>query len=144
MEPINRTLTAQLENIYDSFRRLEARSLTALRHKLSIGEWHIIDRVGPGPGRRMGDLAAASGVTLASMTVAVDKLEKKGFLRRARAPEDRRGVVVSLTRRGGAAYRVHQTFHGRMLAAMLEGLDEAQVRALTEVFAKLQRFVDGN
>lgn len=144
MNAAGASIIQYLESIYDDFRQLEAKSLTTTRHNLSIGEWHIIDRIGPEKLMRIGDLAGASSVTMASMTVAVKKLEKKGFLYKKQATEDRRGVFVGLTRRGKAAFCVHRKFHQHMLEAMLEGLNDSQVSALLSAFATLQRFVTDN
>lgn len=141
MQPPGESILQYLEDIYEGFRRFEARNLTS-RRNLSIGEWHIIAKIGPRAKRRLGDLASAMGVTMASMTVAVSKLEKKGCLQRERAPDDRRGVLVSLTRRGEAAFRVHSRFHKKMMDTILEGMDQAQLAALVATFALLKGFVD--
>ena len=137
------SIVRYLEKIYGDFQKLEAISLSSKRHKLSINEWHLIDKIGPGCKIRIGDLAAAAGITLASMTVAVDKLETKGYLVRERAPDDRRGVLLALTRRGRAAFVVHQRFHRSMLGIMLEGLTEDEVRSLVTAFDKLESFITG-
>ncbi|MEO6713461.1 MAG: MarR family transcriptional regulator, partial [Mycobacteriales bacterium] len=44
-----------------------------------------------------GGLAAATGLTSASITAVVDRLESKGYVRRERDPHDRRKVVVRLS-----------------------------------------------
>ena len=141
MERTDESIVSYMENIYHSFHKLEDQSLTSKRHQLSINEWHILDRIGQKTKLRIGELAAAAGVTLASMTVAIDKLEKKGFLYRERAPDDRRGVLIVLTRRGQAAYIIHRRFHKAMLDVMLDGLTEQEVTLLAEAFAKLERFI---
>jgi DNA-binding MarR family transcriptional regulator len=43
-----------------------------------------------------GELARATGLTTASITGVVDRLEEAGFVRRERDPHDRRRVVVTL------------------------------------------------
>jgi len=53
-----------------------------------------------GPAQR--DLAAAVGVTPATLTPVLDELERRGELRRERDREDRRIVRVSPTPRGAA------------------------------------------
>jgi DNA-binding MarR family transcriptional regulator len=44
-----------------------------------------------------GRLAERSGLTAASATAAIDRLERKGYVRRATDPADRRRVLVELT-----------------------------------------------
>jgi DNA-binding MarR family transcriptional regulator len=43
-----------------------------------------------------GDLARATGLTTASITGVIDRLEAAGFVNRVRDPKDRRRVVVSI------------------------------------------------
>ena len=43
-----------------------------------------------------GELARATGLTTASITGVVDRLEEAGYVTRERDPQDRRRVVVSL------------------------------------------------
>src|SRR6266700_1538592 len=43
-----------------------------------------------------GELATATGLTTASITGVLDRLEEAGFVRRERDPQDRRRVVVRL------------------------------------------------
>jgi len=54
-------------------------------------------------------LAVSLGITPGSVTALIDRLEGKGLVERARAPHDRRGVLVSATplvfRSIGALYR---------------------------------------
>jgi DNA-binding MarR family transcriptional regulator len=45
-----------------------------------------------------GELARATGLTTASITGVVDRLEEAGFVSRERDPHDRRRVVVTLSR----------------------------------------------
>jgi DNA-binding MarR family transcriptional regulator len=45
-------------------------------------------------------LATATGLSGGAMTNRVDKLEKRGLVRRRQDSKDRRGVIVSLTARG--------------------------------------------
>src|SRR6516164_7121704 len=44
-----------------------------------------------------GELARATGLTTASITGVIDRLEEAGFVRRERDPSDRRRVVVQIT-----------------------------------------------
>src|SRR6516225_11395093 len=44
-----------------------------------------------------GDLARVTGLTTASITGVIDRLEEAGFVRRERDPHDRRRVIVRLS-----------------------------------------------
>lgn len=51
----------------------------------------ILSRTGP---RTAGELAELTGLTTGAITGVVDRLERAGFVRRDRDPEDRRRVIV--------------------------------------------------
>lgn len=82
-----------------------------------------------------GALAKETGLSTGAITRLVDRLEKAGFVRRVRPPEDRRKVViepvVAQTRE-----RIDPLFDG-MVKAWVEFLadyDEEQLKRLLEVF----------
>ena len=54
-----------------------------------------------------GELARATGLTTASITGVVDRLEEAGFVTRERDPHDRRRVVVQINLRPGHERRGH-------------------------------------
>jgi len=48
----------------------------------------------------MTDLAGHMGVTVATMSLAIDRLERKGYVRRRRDPQDGRRVLLRVTPAG--------------------------------------------
>lgn len=54
----------------------------------------VLDQDGP---VAAGRLAERSGLTPAAVTAAIDRLERKGYVRRSGDPTDRRRVLVGLT-----------------------------------------------
>jgi len=63
----------------------------------------ILERLGP---MTAGDIARNSGLATASVTNLIDRLEKKGFVRRVRDGRDRRRVLVEAVRDRVSAGRV--------------------------------------
>lgn len=100
--------------------------------RLTLGEMRTLEGIGLGQRRNMGELAGIMNVTVGTMTVAIDRLVKKGFVRRSRSEADRRVVWISLTREGSTMLRNHLRIHHRMVAEALEGLTEAQLEALDQ------------
>src|SRR6202042_2046184 len=64
---------------------------------LSINEFQLLLRVDRGPeaGVRLGELCSSVRLTQPSLSRAVARLERHGWVRRAGAPGDGRGVLVS-------------------------------------------------
>lgn len=58
----------------------------------------------------VGDLVRVFGVKASSMTSILDRLEEAGLIERALNPDDRRSLVVTLTRRGTTAATSMQRF----------------------------------
>lgn len=111
---------------------------------LSISEMHLLEAVGMGlgQGRTVSETAKALSLTLPSVTVAVNKLEKKGLLSKAKAADDKRTVWLSLTDLGEKVNRVHQHFHENMVKSIARDMDETEKRALLKGMEKLNRFFD--
>ena len=135
------TINTFLVDIWGRINKIEERSLTAgLESDISITEIHIIEKIGDSQPRRMSEVAKALGVTLATLTVACDKLENKGLTARTRDARDKRVVNVSLTARGQAVYEYHKQFHRRMIEAALSDLTPQETSILAESLLKLQKF----
>src|SRR5258705_2333158 len=71
---------------------------------LSINEFQILLRADQAPeaGVRLGELCSAVRLTQPSLSRAVARLERHGWLHRAGAPGDGRGVLISVTPSGRA------------------------------------------
>jgi MarR family transcriptional regulator, organic hydroperoxide resistance regulator len=54
---------------------------------------HLLELMGP---LTPGKLAKCTGLTTGGVTVVLDRLEKAGYARRERNPQDRRSVVIHL------------------------------------------------
>ena len=67
---------------------------------LSAHQASILDHLDEIDAMSMTDLAAHMGVTVATMSLAVDRLESKGYARRDRDPKDGRRVLLRLTAAG--------------------------------------------
>jgi DNA-binding MarR family transcriptional regulator len=68
-----------------------------------------------------GKLAKASHLTTGAITAVVDRLEKKGYVRRARDKEDRRRVLVELTEK---ARKKTMELYGPIAEAGYRNLEE--------------------
>lgn len=135
------TINTFLVDIWGRISKIEERSLTTgLGADISITEIHIIEKIGDCPPRRMSEVAKAIGVTLATLTVACDKLEAKELVARSRDSKDKRVVNISLTARGRAVYEYHKQFHQRMIDAALDDLSPPERTVLAESLQKLQKF----
>lgn len=101
---------------------------------------HIIEAVGIQNPRNMSAVAKSLSITVGTLTIAINNLVKKGYVKRVRSEKDRRVVLLSLTQKGERAYEHHRKFHEEMIKATLEGLDEEETRVLVKALTNLKEF----
>ena len=131
-----------LVDIFGQINKLEQRALaTGLNDDVSITEMHIMEKIGEAGSSRMTDIARALDVTLATLTVACDRMQKKDLIERTRAEKDRRVVMVSLTPKGQAAWQYHEKLHHDLIDAALTDMSEEEQNALSRALEKLGEFL---
>jgi DNA-binding MarR family transcriptional regulator len=109
-------IAIRIEMLTKLMRRTTAASLTAVG--LKPWEYDVLSAL-----RRQGEpyrlpateLAKATLLTSGAMTTRIDQLEQRQLVRREPDPDDRRGILVSLTRRGTAL--VDRAIEARLSAA---------------------------
>jgi DNA-binding MarR family transcriptional regulator len=123
-------------------RELEQRLEPVYReHGLEPG-WHdvlaTLRRTGPPFRMRPSEFTGALMLTSSGTTKRLDRLEQAGLIERAPDPDDRRGVIISLTPKGRALIdrltEAHMENERRLLAA----LSDAERRRLADLLRKLQ------
>jgi DNA-binding MarR family transcriptional regulator len=90
-----------------------------------------------------GELARRTGLTTASMTAAIDRLEAAGFVARVRDPADRRRVVVELQRER-ARTDIAPVFLPvlRSWRAALSGYTERDLRLIATFLDQVEQALD--
>ena len=107
---------------------------------LSIAEMHTLEGIGLYDTHTMSETAARLEITTGTLTVAVDKLVKKGYVERLRDEADRRIVRVCLTRKGKLAYRMHTKFHTLLVERLLLPLDASGRETLVQTLETIAAF----
>ena len=69
-------------------------------HDISFGEFIHLEKLWYEDGLNQTEISRRVGVKTASSTTTLDRLEKRGFVRRARNGNDRRNINVFITRSG--------------------------------------------
>ncbi len=132
-----------LSTTFNSILRVEEQSLdNRVTRGLSITEIHTIIAVGLHESNPMSIVAARLNITLATLTIAVNKLEGKGFIEKERSQTDRRKVMIRLTKEGRQVYRVHDMFHKNMITEALADLTEQEEIVLSKALSKVKQFFE--
>ncbi len=88
-------------------------------------------------GRTMTELGRALSLENATITGLVDRLERDGFVRRAKSPSDRRATKVSITAEGVAAAARARDVVKRVNESIKAGFSEAEVDAFRRILLKI-------
>jgi DNA-binding MarR family transcriptional regulator len=110
-----------------------ARRAAFAAHRLQAWEFDVLSalrRQGPPYQLTPGALVRATLVTSGTMTNRIDRLAAAGLVRRHPDPQDKRGVLVTLTTQGAAAADAALADLLRRERQLLTGLSAAQQREL--------------
>ena len=110
---------------------------------LSLTEMHTIEAIGLYTEKTMPDVSETLGITMGTLTTAINKLIKKGYVERKRIPEDRRVVLISLTKKGKLAYMLHEKFHKDMISETVYHLTDEDKKILISSLNKIIKFFNG-
>lgn len=90
------------------------------------------------------ELGGRFGVPVSTMTGLVDRMEKKGFVRRVRGRRDRRAIELEATPAGALALKEHARGLEAVARGILEALPERDQEALITILRRVwTRIVDG-
>ncbi|WP_346886239.1 MarR family transcriptional regulator [Clostridium sp. UBA4395] len=134
-------LNELLVTIFNDILEIEQTALQeGVLKDLSVTEIHTIEAIGMYHPRTMTEVANDLNITVGTLTTAITKLVKKGYVERTRGEEDRRSVMIALTRKGKLAYRVHEKFHQDMISETIKGLTDEEEEVLIKSLEKVNSF----
>jgi DNA-binding MarR family transcriptional regulator len=116
--------------------------VSAERIGINVTDLNCLNIVALSGSMTAGDLAKATGLTTASITGVLDRLEEGGFVRRERDPQDRRRVIVNLNA-GPGLHEVARTFAPVVSAwrTTAAGYSDDDLRLLLEFQRRLEEIV---
>ena len=125
-----------IEEFYKVFYEIEELMLKQGIKCLTTTELHVIEAVGNDE-LTMNELSDKLGITMGTATVAVNKLNDKGFIKRERSSDDRRKVFVTLSKKGLEALKYHDLFHKTIIAKITKDLSNGELEEFSSIFGKL-------
>lgn len=144
MDAFSTALNEVLVDTYHNILRVEEKALKKSgRIHLSIKEMHLLEAVGKGDeqGRTVSEIADAMNITRPTATVAINKLEKRGYLEKQPDDEDGRTVRITLTRSGKRIDHFHRLYHYNMVTKISESLSDEEKASLFQGIQKLNEFL---
>lgn len=111
--------------VYHACHARHARSRSN-EHRLSDRDHQVLAHLSMKVGRRLGDLAKHMGLGKPTLSEAVGRLERLGYVERLRAPDDARTLSIRLTERGVKALQGTSVLDTRRVGEVLAVLSERQ------------------
>lgn len=136
-------LNRLLVQLFNDILHIEEKAMKNTKFtNLSITEIHTIEAIGKEGNRTMGEIAHDLRITVGTLTTAINRLIKKGYVERKRIEEDRRVVLVNLTEIGEEVFNAHSIFHKEMIDAILEAFKGEDLEILTKLLYRTTRFFE--
>ena len=107
-----------LAQAYLAFTRLGGRHIEEMG--VTPAQFDVLAELGGTSGMTCADLSEATLITKGTLTGVLDRLERKGLLKRKGVDSDRRAVHVQLTAKGDSLYRKIFPAHGKFLRPYLQ------------------------
>lgn len=144
MNRAHKSINHLLVRLFNDILAIEERALSSGDfNDASVREMHVLEAASSElEGNSMSAIATRLGITVGSLTVAVTALERKGYLRRERATEDKRVVHVLLTEKGRRANARHAVFHAEMVEKIQRALTDAQLEVLADALEHIIVFFE--
>ncbi len=138
MRSAHDTLNQVLVTLFNDILRIEERTLS--ESDLSIREVHVIEAVCEADDPRMTILAGLLHVTTGSLSVAVSTLERKGYLQRERAQDDRRVTFIRPTEKALRVQEKHKQFHRDMVEEGMSLLNDYELGVVVKALDRVEHY----
>ena len=109
---------------------------------LSVTEIHVIEAISLDKERTMSEVAYDLSITVGTLTTAINKLVKKGYVDRRRIEEDRRVVLVMLTDKGKEVFKYHEEFHNDMVKCTIYSFSKEEEIVLVSALKRVSEFFE--
>lgn len=98
---------------------------------------HTIEVVGNDGPIRMKPLAEKLSVTMGTLTVMINRLEKTRYVCREKDPSDGRGFLIVLTQKGRTIHQEHHAHHLKLAADIIHLLEPGETSRLLDTLQKI-------
>lgn len=139
-------LTGRLMRIIGKHSRIEEMPIkTGMSTGLTAKEVHCLNAIAQQEGSNIKGIGDRLGVSKSAASQMIGKLEKRGFVRKEKAPENDKEIPTFLTEAGWEAIEAHKEFHERHLTTLLEQLTEfpeTQLAVAAAILAVVEAVMD--
>ena len=139
MNDFEKSLNNILVNTFNNILKYEEQSLKSISG-ITVSEAHIIEAISNHKVASVSEIATSLDIAVPTATVAIKKLEKKGFIIKVPCKKDGRRTLISLTELGRKIDHAHNIFHRKMVTNVSKNFNSSEKKLLLNVIAKLNEF----
>ena len=143
MDDFEKSLNHVLVDTFNIILKYEDFSLKkTINAPVTITEAHMIEVIGAEDNTEttVSDIASLMGISMPTATVAIKKLERKGFVSKSPCANDGRRILIALTDPGRKIERAHRLFHARMVRDISSQFHGVQKDVLFLAITKLNEY----
>ena len=143
MDPLGEELNRLLVQTYHSVGRIEESMLYRLSAgRLGLTEMHAMSRIGPyiGGESTISELSREMDITPPSVTVMIQRLEKKGYVVKQRSARDGRQVRVRLTEEGRKAVIAYRWYSRKVVNAVRSNIEPEDFAVMLRSFRRVNEY----
>lgn len=140
MSRVKSSLNELLVNVFNYILSIEGIILKSRGLPISMTEMHILEAVENSSNPTMSNVAKRLLITAGTLTTAVNRLVKKGYIYREQSATDRRKIYVKLTETGENVKKIHDEFHREMIESVLNNMEITENSELFTALENLQTY----
>lgn len=111
-------------------------------NNFTISEVHTVNAIGLFGKETMSNTAKKLNVTVGTLTTGINNLVKKGAVYRYKDENDRRIVLVGLSKKGRVLYRAHDKFHKDLFEDIIGDLTKDELQLLYSLLNKIHKKIN--
>lgn len=137
MEKLNDTFLYTIDKCFRSYHQFAQKNVRKAGYDITIDQWLILKNVAENPDITQNDISKIVFKDNASITRIIQILVNAGYLTRENHPDDRRRVVLTLTKSGEKITSDVEKIAYKNRAAALENVDQKLMVEMKEVLQKI-------
>jgi DNA-binding MarR family transcriptional regulator len=111
---------------------------SAVLRDFRIMDLHVLALLAENPGIKLTEISSKMVIPNSTLTSIIDRIEKKGLIKRLLNPTDRRSFGFEITEEGERIVIEHNRVHSLIAARILSFLDESEKEDLFNIFIKVE------
>lgn len=144
MENTKELLNVVLSDVFNQIMFTEEKELVKeMGNDVTIRDFHVIEAISKNValGNSASNIVAKSlNITAGTLTTAIKRLERKGYVVRMVDDKDKRINKLFLTEKGEKINEAHKEFHLKMVNTIASNLTETEEKQLTDLLSKVISF----